>query len=121
MVESNRSETFICRMCSSSSSDVSSSGLSSSATHCLPAPDLLRVDLLEARAFRAARDLALGRIRSRNRQVLRRAELLGDRMHPLDQLFDRGARRPHVVRAQVDELSPEAPANRAPEVLLDLA
>src|SRR5262245_14571880 len=116
-IESSRSDTFSCRMCSSSSSGERSP---SSATDDFLGTYLLRVDLLERRAVLEARDLALGRVRGGHGQGLRGAELLGDGPHPLDQLLERRARGPHLMRAEVDQLTAQTPANRAPEVLLDL-
>ena len=87
-------------------------------TSCLL--DLLGVDLLERRALLVARDLPLGRVRRRHREVRRRAELLGDRQHPLDQLARARARAGRTSpRREVDQLAGQAVADRAPEVLLD--
>src|SRR6476659_690759 len=120
MVVSSRSETFIRRICSSSSSGDSSSG-GRSATDCLFRAYLLGVDLLKRCTLREPGDLPLGRVRSRDREVLGRAQLLRDGLHPLDQLLDRGAGGTNLVGPQVDELAAETPADRTPEVLLDVA
>src|SRR5947207_7933239 len=51
--------------------------------------------------------------------MLRRAELVRNRRDPLEQSLEVRAGGPHVARGEVDELAGEAPARRAPEVLLD--
>src|SRR6476659_3779033 len=106
-------------MCWSSSSCESSP--SSAADGSLLRANLLGVDLFERGAFLEARDLPLGCIRRRNCEVLRGAQLLCDGQHPGDQLLERRTRGPHLVRRQVDQVAGQPPADRAPEVLLDLA
>src|SRR5215218_8941180 len=104
------------RTASSSSSGVGSCGCSD---NWLLRTDLFGVDLLQCRALLVARDLPLRRIRRGHRQERRRADLLGNRLHPLDQLLDPLALVDELTGLEIDEVTTEAPADRPPEVLLD--
>src|SRR2546423_2272430 len=80
LVWTSRSEIFALR---SSSTSCSAVGSSANAL-----AELLGVDLLEARSFGVACELALGGVLRRHGEVGRDAELLGDRQRPLDQPLD---------------------------------
>src|SRR5205814_920711 len=116
-VETTSVSIFSARSCSA----ICSALTSSSATDRLSGRDLLRVDLLQAHALPEARALALGRVRRGNGEELRRAELLGDGLHPFDQPLDVRPRRTNLARREVDQLAGEAVADRPPQVLLDQA
>src|SRR5581483_2934884 len=64
------------------------------------------------------RDLTLGGVALRDREPRRRAELVRDRSHPLEQLLESCARRDGLAALEIDQLAGEPPPNRAPEVLL---
>src|SRR5206468_9298306 len=97
----------------------SGSRSSSSATDPLSRPNLLGVDGFERRTLLEARDLALGGIALRDREIRARADLVGHGLHPREQGLQPGARRNRLAAAEVDELTGEAVADRAPDVLLD--
>src|SRR5918995_5701622 len=99
------------RTASSSSSGVGSCDCSDNG---LLRANLLGVDLLECRALLVAQDLTLGGIRRGHRQEGRRADLLGDRLHPLDQLLDPLALVDELTGLEVDEVAAETPADRPP-------
>src|SRR5215218_1356190 len=115
-VESRRSETFMFFTASSSSSGV---GCGVSAANGLLRPHLLRVDLLERRALLVPGDLALRGVRSRDREKRGHADLVGDGLYPLDQLFHALALLHQLARLEINEVPRQAPADRTPEVLLD--
>src|SRR5262249_323613 len=54
--------------------------------------DLLGVDLLQARAFVVPRDLTLGGVSLRDRQVRRRSDFVGHRGDPLEQVLQAAPR-----------------------------
>ncbi len=83
--------------------------------------DLLGVDLAEGGAFCEALDLALGGVLLRDRQVGRRADLVGDRGDPLEQLLEAPAGRDRLAAGQVEELTGQAVPDRPPQVLLEQA
>src|SRR6266516_1643968 len=84
-------------------------------------PGLLGVDLLDRGSLVEARNLAVGGVRCRNREVRRGADLPGHRLDPLEQALDMGAGRANLAGVEVDQLSGEAEPDRAPEVFLDQA
>src|SRR5690349_14248550 len=84
-----------------------------------PATDEGRVDLLQGRAVVVVRELALGRVRSGHRQIVSCAELLGNGCDPLEQPLQMSPGRTDVSAREVDQLTGQAVANSAPEVLLD--
>src|SRR4051812_17456360 len=90
-----------------------------SAGDSLTGPDLFGEDLLHRRALLVARDLPLRRVPLGDREPRRSPELVGDRLHPFDELLDPRPRRDRLSALEVDQLSREAEADRAPEVLLE--
>src|SRR5262245_11189833 len=87
--ESRNAPTSSCRTCSASSSGP---GPASSANE-LARPDLLGVDLPQRRPLGPARELPLGRVRRRDGEERRGADLLGDGQDPLDELLEPRPRR----------------------------
>src|SRR5215208_7403486 len=104
------------RICSISSSTLGSVGCSANT---LPCPHLLGVNLLERRALLEPRDLPLRRVLLGDREERRRADLVCDRLHPFDQLFETCTRRDRLAALQIEELAGQAVANRPPHVLLE--
>src|SRR5712691_4960802 len=90
-----------------------------SAGDSLTGPNLFGEDLLHRRALLVARDLPLRGVPLRDREPLRRAELIGDGLHPFDELLEPRPGGDRLAALEVDQLSREAPADRAPEVLLE--
>src|SRR5437870_4568437 len=86
-VWTSRSATLALR---SSSTSSESEG---SASDPLTGPHLLREDLFHRHPFLVPRDLPLRRIPLRDREPCRRAELLRDRLHPVDELLHARPRR----------------------------
>src|SRR5581483_6962099 len=81
--------------------------------------DLLGEDLLDGRAFPVPRDLTLGCVPIREREPRRRAELVRDRPHPLEQLLEPRTRRNGLAPLEVDEITRHPPPQRTPEVFLE--
>src|SRR5579864_142029 len=100
---------------------------SSSTTSCalgsagdsLTGPYLLGEDLLHRRALLVGRDLPLGGVPLGNRKPRRRAELVRDRLHPLEELLDARACRDRLAPLEVDQLSGEPVPDRPPEIFLE--
>src|SRR5206468_7091301 len=90
-----------------------------SAGDSLTGPNLFGEDLFHRRALVVARDLPLGGVSLGNRQPRRRSELVGDRLHPFDELLEPRTRGDRLAALEVDQLSREAEADRAPEILLE--
>src|SRR2546425_453871 len=111
----SRSATLALRSSSTSCSAVGSAADSLTGAH------LFREDLLHRRTLLVARDLPLGRIPLGDRKPGRGAELLRDRLHPLDELLEPSARRNRLAVLEVDELAGEPFPDRPPEVLLEQA
>src|SRR3954447_10059506 len=63
--------------------------------------------------------LTLGRIRRRDGEERRSADLARNGLHPLDQRLDARTRRNDLASLEVDQPAAEAVADRAPQVLLD--
>src|SRR4051812_30190648 len=78
---------------------------------------LFREDLAERRALGVARDLPFGGVALGDREEVGRAELLRDRPDPVDELLETRPRSDGSAAVEVDELTREAVADRAPEVL----
>src|SRR6266849_4980283 len=117
----SRSETFALRSSSTSCAAVGAEGSPSggSAGDSLTGPDLLGEDLLHRRTLGVSGHLPLGGVPLRNREPVRGSELLGDRLHPFDELLEPGARGDRLAALEVDQLARQPPANRPPEVLLE--
>src|SRR5919108_1943849 len=119
----SRSETWSLRSSSSSCrrNSFSPGCPGSSATDELARLDnLLGVDLLERRSVCVARQLTFSRVRGRDCQIVRDAELLRDRQRPGDQLGQRLASRPEAGLGEpleVDQLPRESVAGRPPQGL----
>src|SRR5579871_1546635 len=64
-------------------------------------------------------DLLLGGVLLGNGEEVGGAELLRDRAHPLEEVLEASARRDRRAAREVDQLTREPEADRAPEVLLD--
>src|SRR5215212_5870159 len=122
------------RICSISSSTVGSRALGCSSCpgcscfggcSCSANPltrlDLLRVDLLERRSVLVAGDLPLGRVLLGHAEERRGADLVRDRRDPFEQLLDPRAGGDRLTALEVDELTRQPVADRAPEVLLEQA
>src|SRR6478672_11042741 len=65
-----------------------------------------------------ARNLPFRGVSLRNREPLRRAELVGNGLHPLDELLDPGARADRLAALEVDQLPREPVSDCSPEILL---
>src|SRR5580765_35970 len=63
--------------------------------------------------------LTLGRIRRRDGEEGRGANLTRNRLHPFDQRLDPRARRNDLASLEVDQLATEPVADRSPQVFLD--
>src|SRR5438876_401007 len=98
------SETLALRSSSTSCSSENPASLGS-ASDSLTGPHLLREDLLHRRALLMARDLTLRRVPFRYRKPGRSAELLGDRLHPLDELLEARPCRNRLAAFEVDQLA----------------
>src|SRR5436853_3398665 len=98
-----------------------SSATRSSASDTFTRPNLLHEDLLHRRALLVAGDLTLGRVPLRDREPLRGPELLRDRLHPLDELLQPGARRDRLAALEIEQVAGEPVPDRAPHVLLEQA
>src|SRR5207237_67506 len=109
------SSTFALRNSSTSSS---APGVNS-ASDTLACPDLLDEDVLERRAFLVARDLPLRGVAVGDREPLRSAELLRNRLHPLDELLEARPRGHRLAALEVEQFAGEPVADRTPEVLLE--
>src|SRR6266852_3721830 len=89
-----------------------------SPTDKLPRPaDELGEHVAMRAELRDALVLALGGVRFRHGEVGRRADLLGDGKHPLDQRLDTRPRRDDVAALEVDEPLRQPVADCAPHVL----
>src|SRR4029453_19322624 len=96
------SATFsFCSPTSSCRTSSASEGASSSATDDLPRLDLLGVDLLERLRPVDARNLPLGGVRGRHREL--EPELVADRPDPLREPLELGPGRPGPERARGQE------------------
>ena len=84
-------------------------------------PDLLGVDLLERGTGATLRDLPLGGVPLGHAKPRGRAELVGDRQHPLDETLDTRPGRKRIASLEVDQVAREPVPDRAPEVLFDQA
>src|SRR5919197_506534 len=103
------------------SSSASSRASSSSLSDTDGLQDLVRVDGFQALPRFVPRDLALGVVPLRDRELGGDSKLLGDRRDPREELLDPPARRQNRSAVEVDERLREPVPDRAPEVLLDQA
>src|SRR5260221_3080263 len=109
LVCSSRSETLTFRSSSTNWSALAAEGSApgvGSAGDSLTGPDLLGEDLLHRRTFRVTGHLPLGGVSLRNRKPVRGSELVCDRLHPLDELLEPGARRNRFAALEVEQLAP---------------
>src|SRR5207247_2365288 len=93
-----------------------------SPTDSLPRPADELGEHVAMRAYlRKALVLALCGVRLRYCEVRRRADLLGDGKHPLDQRLDPRSGRDDLAALEVDEPVRQPMTDRTPHVLLDQA
>src|SRR4051812_4111986 len=90
-----------------------------SAGDSLTGPDLLGEDLFHRRALLVTGDLPLRGVPLGDCEPRRCTELVGDRLYPFEELLDPRAGRDRLTALEFDQLSREAVADRAPEVLLE--
>src|SRR4051812_33170918 len=102
--------------CASSSASLGCCA-SSSATDHVARLDLLGVDVLQRPALLDARDLPLGGVRRRHREL--KPELVSDHCDPLRHPLELGPRGPDIEHAGIEQAAREPVADRAPHVLLD--
>src|SRR5882724_5994369 len=78
-----------------------------SAGDSLTGPHLLGEDLLHRRALLVARDLPLRRVPLGNREPRRRPELVGNGLHPFEQLLEPRPGGDRLAALEVDQLTGE--------------
>src|SRR5438445_2682285 len=118
----SRSETLTRRSSSTNCAALAAEGSApgvGSAGDSLTGPNLLGEDLLHRRTLHVAGYLPFGGVPLRNREPVCDSELLGDRLHPFDELLEPGARGDRLTTLEVDQLARKPPADRSPEVFLE--
>src|SRR5205085_1119987 len=98
------SETFAFRSSSTSCASENPAPVGS-ASDSLTGPHLLREDLLHRHALLVACDLPLCRVPLRDREPRCGAELLGNRLHPLDDLLESRTSRNRLPAVEIDQLA----------------